>query len=129
MTDLRDCILVVEDDFLIAEGFCAQLEDMGWAVCGTADTAETAVALAQAHRPIIVLMDLRLRGESDGVDAARAICATVGSGLIFVTGSREPAALTRIKVAHASSVLFKPISFRQLQAAVEAAAREKRGAP
>jgi DNA-binding NarL/FixJ family response regulator len=120
VSDLHDHILVVDDDFLIAEGLCAQLEDMGRKVCGTADTAAKAISLAVEHRPIIVLMDMRLHGQGDGVDAAMAICAAVGSKVIFITGSREPATMTRIQLDHPAAVLFKPISFRQLGTTIEA---------
>jgi DNA-binding NarL/FixJ family response regulator len=121
MSDLQDHILVVDDEFLIAEGLCAQIEDIGMTVCGTADTAEKAIALAQAHRPSIVLMDMRLRGQGDGVDAALVIHATVGSKLIFITGSREPRTMARIRLDHPSAVLFKPISTQQLRTSIEAA--------
>ena len=91
------------------------------AVCATAATADDAVALAQAHRPELVLMDMRLRGDKDGVDAALAIHATVGSKVIFITGSREQATLDRIQLDHPAGVLFKPISERQLRNAIDAA--------
>ncbi len=119
MTALGTSVLVVEDEYLIAEGLCLQLEDLGLTVCGVAATAESAVALAEAHRPAVVLMDVRLRGEGDGVDAALAIHAKVGSKVIFVTGSREPATLTRIQLDHPAAILFKPLFGRQLQTAVE----------
>jgi len=121
MSDLQRCVLVVDDEYLIAQGLRLQVEDMGLNVCGTAATAETAVALAQAHRPSVVLMDMRLRGKGDGVDAAIAIHFTVGSRVIFITGSREPATMDRIGLDHPSAVLFKPLFGRQLQSAIEAA--------
>ncbi|WP_421931423.1 response regulator [Phenylobacterium sp.] len=111
-------MLIVEDEFLIAEGLRLQVEDMGLTVCAVAATAEDAISLAQAHRPYLVLMDMRLRGLKDGVDAALAINATVGSKMIFVTGSREPATMERIQMDHPSAVLFKPVSDRQLQATI-----------
>jgi DNA-binding NarL/FixJ family response regulator len=122
MSDLRSCVLVVEDEFLIALGICQQVEEIGLPVCGTATTADEAVSEALIHRPMIVLMDVRLQGDSDGVDAALAIHEHVGSKVIFVTGSREPATLERISRDHPSAVLFKPVSGRQLRTAIEAAA-------
>lgn len=121
MNALEPCVLVVEDEYLIAEGLRLQLQDMGLTVCGTAATAESAVALAETHRPSVVLMDVRLRGVGDGVDAALAIHEKVGSKVIFVTGSREPATLSRIQLDHPSAILFKPVFGRQLQTAVEQA--------
>jgi two-component system, response regulator PdtaR len=121
MSELQNHILVVDDEFLIAEGLRAQIEDMGMTVCGTADTSDLAVALAQQYRPSVVLMDMRLRGQKDGVDAALVIHATVGSKVIFITGSREPATIARIQLDHPVAVLYKPISYQQLRAAIVSA--------
>jgi len=118
---LAECVAVVDDEFLIAEGLSLQVRDLGMRVCGTAATADEAVALAQAERPAVVLMDVRLGGVKDGVDAALAIHETVGSKVIFVTGSREPQTLERIGKDHPAGVLFKPVSDWQLRQAIEKA--------
>ncbi|EJL32063.1 response regulator containing CheY-like receiver domain and AraC-type DNA-binding domain [Caulobacter sp. AP07] len=117
----RPLVLVVDDEFLIAQGLRLQVEDLDMEVCATAASADEAVALAVAYRPELVLMDMRLRGEKDGVDAALAIHDTVGSKVIFITGSREPATLARIQMDHPAGVLFKPISDRQLKSAIAVA--------
>lgn len=124
MTAYAPSVLVVDDEFIIAQGLSMQIEDMGLTVCGTAATADDAIHEAQTHRPSVVLMDMRLQGEKDGVDAALAIHETVGSKVIFVTGSRENATLDRIKLDHPSSVLFKPVSDKDLREAVQKAYRE-----
>jgi two-component system, response regulator PdtaR len=121
MSSRQERALVVEDEALIADLWCMILDDMGLDVCGTATTAEVAIALARTHRPKIVLMDVRLRGELDGVDAALAIHESVGSKVIFITGSKDPSTSARIQLDHPSAVLFKPVSDRQLKAAVRAA--------
>lgn len=121
MSDFNNHVLIVDDEFIIAEGLRAQVEDMGIPVCGTAATAEEAIRLAQEHRPMLILMDMRLRGEADGVDAALAIHETVGSKMIFVTGSREPATMARIQLDHPSAVLFKPVSALQLRNTIRTA--------
>jgi DNA-binding NarL/FixJ family response regulator len=123
MNDLQDHILIVDDEFLIVEGLREQIEDIGLKVCGTADTADGAIALAQEHRPSVVLMDMRLLGQKDGVDAGLVIHATVGSKLIFITGSKDPETMARIQLDHPSAVLFKPVTFRQLRTTIETAMR------
>jgi DNA-binding NarL/FixJ family response regulator len=115
---LNRVVLVVDDEFLIAQGLCMQVEDMEMEVCGTATNADEALALAMMHKPQVVLMDVRLRGDKDGVDAALAIHATVGSKVIFITGSRESATIDRIYQDHPADVLFKPVSDRQLRWAI-----------
>jgi CheY-like chemotaxis protein len=127
MTSESPSILVVDDEFIIANSLSLQVEEMGYSVCGVAATAREAVELAQAVHAVerqtydIVLMDVRLRGEEDGVDAALAIHETTGSKVIFITGSREPATMARIELDHATAVLFKPIYGQQLRVAVDAA--------
>lgn len=121
MTPSRPSVLVVDDEFIIANSLSMQIEEMGYFVCGVAATAREAVELAQIHRPDIVLMDVRLKGEEDGVDAALAIHETTDSKVIFITGSREPATMARIELDHATAVLFKPIYGQQLRVAVDAA--------
>jgi CheY-like chemotaxis protein len=123
MSDLKKSVLIVEDEYLISLGLTAQIEDMGLKVCATADSADAAVIQAETHRPAIILMDVRLRGDRDGVDAAQAIFHTVGSKIIFITGSREQKMIDRIDQDHPFAVLFKPISDKQLQATVNDAMR------
>jgi DNA-binding NarL/FixJ family response regulator len=121
MTALKKAVLIVEDEPLIAMGLSAQIEDMGVEVCATADTADGAVAQARMHRPAIILMDVRLRGEKDGIDAAQVIHDSVGSKIIFITGSREQKTIDRIGRDHPFATLFKPITDRQLRATVSEA--------
>ena len=118
---LEDCVAVVDDEFLIATGLSMQIEGLGMTVCGTAATADEAVALVRAARPAIVLMDVRLHGEKDGIDAALEIHEAVGSKVIFVTGSREAATIDRIRLDHPAGVLFKPVQDWQLRDAIAAA--------
>jgi DNA-binding NarL/FixJ family response regulator len=115
--------LVVEDEGLIALSLADMLEGMGFTVCGTADTAEKAVALAAVHRPVLVLMDVRLRGQRDGVDAAHEIQRSLPTRVIFVTGSCEQEILDRINAIRPAGLLIKPIMPQQLKAAVESAFR------
>jgi two-component system, response regulator PdtaR len=121
MSGHQESVLVVDDEMLIADLWCMTLEDMGLTVCGIASTAESAIAMAREHRPRVVLMDVRLRGELDGVSAALAIHEFVGSKVIFITGSREESTLERIRQDHPTAVLFKPVPDRLFKAAVNAA--------
>jgi CheY-like chemotaxis protein len=123
VSDLSDCVLVVDDESIISSLWCAIVEGMGLEVCGTATTAWQAVALAQTYRPSVILMDVRLRGERDGVDAALEIHDTVGSKVIFITGSGEPSMQARINMDHPAAILFKPITDSQLQDAINDAMR------
>lgn len=118
---MKPRVLVVDDEFFISNLLTAYVEEMGLQVCGVAATADDAARLAQEHRPEVVLMDVRLQGAKDGVDAALAIHHTVGSKVIFITGSSEPSTMARIRLDHPSSVLFKPVTEQQVQQAIVAA--------
>jgi CheY-like chemotaxis protein len=121
MSDLNECALIVDDQALIAELWSILLEEMGVEVCGAAATALEAIAMARRHRPKVIIMDVRLRGELDGVDAAIAIHESLQSKVIFITGSREPATMARIQLDNPAAVLFKPVSNVQFQSAVREA--------
>jgi CheY-like chemotaxis protein len=115
---------VVDDEYFIAQALCLQVEDMGLEVCGTATSADAAIDLATKHRPSIVLMDMRLQGAKDGVDAAMTIRDLIGAQVIFITGSSEPDTVARIRLAEPCAILFKPISDRQLRVAISAAMKK-----
>jgi CheY-like chemotaxis protein len=117
-TELRDSVLIVDDEFLVSHGLAMQIEDMGLEVCAIAETAEEAEALAATLRPKLALIDVRLRGVKDGVDAGLAIRDRVGSAIIFITGSREQPALDRLAMLKPAEVLFKPVSGQSLSDAV-----------
>ena len=108
-------ILVVDDEFLIADLLSMMLEEMGLDVCASAASAEEAIAMVQRHEPGLVLMDVRLKGAKDGVDAANEICAIRPVPIIFITGSREQETVQRIEEGQRGPVLFKPVRFDQLR--------------
>jgi AmiR/NasT family two-component response regulator len=112
-------VLVVEDEFLIASVITDMVTDLGMSVCGVADNVETAIELALQHKPDVVLMDVRLRGRLDGVDAALVIHRELGGPVVFMTGSEEPANIARINTAHPAAILIKPFSFEQLTDTLE----------
>lgn len=104
-------VLIVEDNILIAMGLEATLQDLGLAVCGTATSAVEAVALFSIERPELVLMDLRLVGDQDGVDAAHGIHRVEDRvPILFITGSRDRPSVDRIHQDHPAAILFKPVT-------------------
>jgi CheY-like chemotaxis protein len=117
VTEKTDSVLIVDDEFLVQELFTMAIENMGLHVCATATTADEAIELAVRHR--LVLMDMRLQGQKDGVDAAIAIHAAIEAKIIYITGSREPKTMDRIRTDHPDAILFKPVSESQLRKAVQ----------
>ena len=121
MSKPSERVLIVEDQFLISQYLRIWLEAHDYVVCGVAKSAKKAVELALALRPEIILMDMRLDGDRDGVDAALEIIQTYDPRIIYVTGSNEPSALKRINEDHPFRVVIKPIDPAELMAAVMAA--------
>lgn len=112
-------VLIVEDEYLIAEYFSIVVEQLGYDVCGLARSAEEAVELAREHAPALVFMDVRLAGERDGVEAAREIQALQRVPIIYVTASREPQTSQRIKDDYPSEVLTKPVIISDIKAVLD----------
>lgn len=119
MTVRQRSVLVVEDEYLIAAALGAQIEDMGHRFCGSAPSAYKAIAMAREFQPDIILMDVRLEGDVDGVDAAMIIYDISKAKIIFVTGSKERSTLDRIGLARPAAVLFKPYSASELRRTIE----------
>lgn len=112
-------VLVVEDEGLIARDIQNRLEAMGHQVIGTADTAEE--ALERASDADIVLMDIRLDGRVDGIDAAAAIREKFHLPVVFLTAHADRSTLERAKSAAPFGYLVKPLAQNSLQTALDVA--------
>ena len=107
-------VLIVEDQYLASEFLRIWTEAYGFEVCGIATTADRAVELAKEFKPTHVLMDVRLDGDKDGVDAAMEIQAATDACIIYCTGSSESSTVAKIHSDHPFEILFKPIDAQLL---------------
>ena len=107
-------VLIVDDQFLIVEFLKIWSEVYGLEVCGTASSAAGAVEQALLHKPDCILMDVRLEGAKDGIDAAIEICKTLNTKIIYITGSSEGPTIARINEDHPFAILIKPIDPAEL---------------
>jgi PAS domain S-box-containing protein len=115
----RARIIVVEDDRVVARDIAAQLERMGHVILATLPRGEDAVALAMQERPDLVLMDIRLDGRIDGIEAARAIREHCRIPVIFLTAYADDQTLERAAGTEASGYLLKPLDESQLRTSIE----------
>jgi DNA-binding NarL/FixJ family response regulator len=120
----RPCILLVEDDFLVGMEMEAGLQEAGYAVAGVAATAEEAVALAAERGPALVVMDIRLASERDGVDAALEIYETLGIRSLFASAHCDAEVKARAAAARPLGWVAKPYRVETLLKAIEGALRE-----
>lgn len=121
MSDHRPRIFVVEDQRLIAADLEATLVRLGYEVAGTAAEAPEAVEKVLAARPDLVLMDIRLRGELDGIEAARRIREKLDVPVVYLTAYADEETILRAKVTSPFGYLVKPFNERELRAAIEVA--------
>ena len=119
-------ILVVEDESIVAMDIQNQLEDMGYRVVGTAGTGEEAMSLAREHEPDLVLMDIVLRGEMNGIEAARYVAHTLHVPVIFLTAFNDAQTVQRAAETGPYGYLTKPFSPKELRAAIEVAIYKSR---
>jgi DNA-binding NarL/FixJ family response regulator len=120
----KACILLVEDDFLVGMEVEAGLEDAGYEVAGIATTAEEALELATSRRPALVVMDIRLASERDGIDAALEIFRTLGIRSIFASAHVDSQVRARAEAARPLGWVAKPYRVETLLAAVREALDE-----
>jgi DNA-binding NarL/FixJ family response regulator len=114
-------ILIVEDDFLAASEIEAVLMEAGYRVAGVANRAEEAVRLAKSEAPVLAIMDIRLVGSADGVDAALEIFRETGIRCIFATAHHDAHMRSRAQPAAPLGWLPKPYARHALIAMVKQA--------
>ena len=110
-------ILIVEDEQLVAADLEAKLHRMGHKVVGCVASGADAIRVASLEKPDLVLMDIRLQGEMDGVEAARRVQAEINTKIIFVSAFSQLARHNGGTLPPESCVT-KPFSSSQLQAAL-----------
>jgi two-component system sensor kinase FixL len=114
-------VLVAEDDGMVAEAICDRLTDAGVEVVARADTGEGAVEAALALRPDVILMDVRLKGDMDGIRASELINEKMRVPVVYLTGDSDQKTLQRAKAASAYGYVLKPFHIRNLVVAIEVA--------
>lgn len=117
----RARLLLVEDEAVIAMDLEARLRNLRYDVCAVASTAEEAVSLARSHLPQLVVMDIRLAGNRDGVEAAGDISESVGIPHIYLTSYTDRATLVRAKRTAPLGYLVKPFTDHDLHSTIQAA--------
>ena len=120
-------LLVVEDDYIVGMELRLGPQEAGFEVVGVARSAEEAIAVARATHPVLAIMDIRLHGRRDGVDAAIELCRTDGVRCIFVTAHQEPEVQARAAAAGPLGWVVKPYEMATVIAAVRQAARQLAG--
>jgi two-component system cell cycle sensor histidine kinase/response regulator CckA len=114
-------ILVVEDEYIVGKDIEARLSSLGYDVTAVVGSGEEAVLQVQQRRPQLVLMDIMLKGEMDGIAAAERIRALADVPVVFLTAFADMQTLRRAQVTDAFGYLLKPFEERELQITIEMA--------
>ena len=111
-------ILIAEDDGLIVQDLRERLESLDYEVSGTTPHAREVIELAESLRPDLVLMDIQLPGEMDGIQAAERL-RVLNVPFVYVTGCCNDRMLARAQVTEPCGYVLKPYQTRELRTAIE----------
>lgn len=114
-------IMVVEDEIVVAMDIKNSLASWGYEVTGPVPSGEDAVEVARAGNPDLILMDIHLKGEIDGIDTAIKIHSELDIPVIFLTAHTDDQLVDRSKASAPYGYLVKPFEDRELQIAIELA--------
>src|SRR5262245_50703076 len=112
-------ILIVEDERLVATALQNELAQFGYGVIGIASTAKDAIDRAIAGKPDLVLMDINLKGNSDGIDAALEIHKRSGIPVVCLSAFSDPQTVARASKTGAFGYLLKPYEEQELRTTIE----------
>jgi PAS domain S-box-containing protein len=113
--------MIVEDDFVIAKVLAESLQELGYQVAGIVSTGEEAVERAAKVHPDLVLMDIRLKGEMDGIEAGEQISGDLHIPLVYLTAYSDERTVERAKITEPYGYLIKPFTDTELKTTLEMA--------
>lgn len=114
-------VLIVEDEYILARNLQEGLESFGYQVLGIVDSGEAAIETAINWRPSIILMDIWIRGEIDGIQAAERIWQQLQIPIIYVTGHSDQSTVERATLTFPFGYVLKPIRENELYVAIQTA--------
>ncbi|GAK52021.1 signal transduction histidine kinase [Candidatus Moduliflexus flocculans] len=119
-------ILIVEDDMIVAKSLQTALKNAGYRVCGIVHTAEAAIQHVQSVQTDLVLMDILLRGEISGIEAADTIYKQFHLPVIYISANSNQEIVDRAKTTDSFGFILKPFHAREIQIAIEMALYKSR---
>jgi DNA-binding LytR/AlgR family response regulator len=114
-------ILVVEDESIVRKDIERSLTKMGYNVVAQADNGEKAIELAHEFKPQIALMDIMLKGDMTGIEAAAKIKEDIDIPVIFLTAYADEATLSKAKITEPHGYILKPFKEIDLHTTIEMA--------
>lgn len=118
---LKNHILIVEDEAIVASDIQHSLQKLGFFVIGIAASGEVALTLIKDQQPDLILMDIMLQGQLNGLDTAELIMSSYTIPIIFLTAYVDEITLNRAKKCEPFGYIIKPFKEIELQTAIEMA--------
>ncbi len=122
-------ILIVEDDISIAENIQEILELLGYVNIDIANSANQCIKVIKKYRPDLIFMDIKLKGDKDGIELGEIVKQMVDAPLVFVTSYSDPTIIERAKRISPAGFIVKPFNTNDIHAIVEIVLYNKRTKP
>ncbi len=119
--EMKDRILIVEDDRVTSLIIQKYIEELGYETAGAVSSGEEAIIYSKNVSPDLILMDITLEGEMDGIDSANHIYSEFNIPIVYITTSSDDSTMKRAKEANPFGFIIKPIDKKELRASLELA--------
>ncbi len=114
-------IMIVEDEWITADDIKTSLQSLGYTVTSMVSSGKEAIQKAEEDRPDLVLMDIVLKGEMDGIEAANQIRSRFNIPIVYLTAYADEKVLERAKITEPSGYIVKPFINEDLKITIEIA--------
>lgn len=114
-------VLVVEDEFIVSKDIQSSLKKLGYNVVGAAPSGEKALEILETEQPDVVLMDIMLKGEMNGIETAEIVKNQYSIPVIYLTAYADEATLSKAKVTEPYGYILKPFKEIDLHTSIEMA--------
>ncbi len=118
-------ILIVEDEAIIAMRLQMELNNAGYEVCQMVATGVDAIKSVEDEKPDMVLMDIRLAGEMDGIEAAQEILSRYETSIVFMTGYTDEDVMERAQKLEPTAYLIKPVRVYDIDSIIDSALKKE----
>lgn len=108
-------VLLVEDEVITASSLKMGLEELGFSVCPLATRGDKAIAIAEKEKPDVILMDVNLPGNMNGIETAKKIQTLIDTKILFLTGYHDDDVISQIKALNPLGYFVKPVSAERIK--------------
>lgn len=112
-------IMIVEDELLIQMVNKQIVENAGYMVCCSTTSGEEAVEMARERKPHLILMDIKLSGDMDGITAMEEISKDIDIPVIYLSGNSDEATMRRIQHTNSLGFIVKPVDYNLLMRMID----------